>query len=101
MSQRRPIDATMITELQTLRNEMSLHRFAQLVGLSTATLAAALAGQNVNPGTKVLLAQKLKELKGRKNFEETSARMIQAFHHLANPIVSRMHQEMKKVFIDD
>lgn len=57
-----PITATMIAQLRALRSGRPLYLFARMLGLSAPTLASALAGEKLHPGTRELLATKIQEL---------------------------------------
>lgn len=58
----KPLSAEQIEALRRLQGEQSLHRFAAQLGVSRPTVAAALAGVKVHPGTQMLLSMKIKEL---------------------------------------
>lgn len=62
MRQRSPLDVQTIAQMKALQGNKPLYQFAKLLGLSVPTVATAMVGANVHPGTRALLAQKILEL---------------------------------------
>ena len=57
-----PIDTGLRAQLVALQGTKPLYQFAKVLGLSMQTVAIALAGGNVQAGTRALLQMRIKEL---------------------------------------
>jgi len=57
-----PIDASLRAKLIELQGNTPLYQFSKVLGLSMQTVAVAIAGSNVQAGTRALLLMKVREL---------------------------------------
>ena len=68
-----PLETATIEQLKALQGATPPYRFAALLGVSRPTLAAALGGLELHPGSRLLLTLKIRELAGHGAQVETGA----------------------------